>query len=73
MKTRVLGLLLALSLGASGEDYQQAVDRFSKDIRVHPKAWQSYRGRAQGYLGLSKPQEALTDLTMALTLRPRHA
>ena len=56
MKKCMFSLILALSLAVGAENYQQAADRFTRDMFARPKAWESYRGRAQAYLGLGRPR-----------------
>lgn len=73
LKKCLFGLLWALSLAASGENHMQAAHRLTEDIRSYPKAWHPYRERAQAFLALGWPQAALSDLTVALQLRPGNA
>jgi tetratricopeptide (TPR) repeat protein len=53
------------------EDFQGAVEEFSKAAQAEPKNIEAWFGRAQAYLRLEKHKEAVADLDRALSIEPK--
>ena len=54
----------------AGGEYREAVECFSRAIRLHPDVSAGYRYRAKAYLELGDRVSALNDLDHAIRLKP---
>src|SRR5580658_2158543 len=54
-------------------DYQEAVECFSRAIRLRPNVSDAYRFRAYAYLEMGDRVQALNDLDQAIRLKPDDA
>ncbi|MBD3293404.1 MAG: tetratricopeptide repeat protein [Armatimonadia bacterium] len=53
-------------------DYEDALARYNAAIEVNPDYAEAYRGRAETYMAMDQPAEAIDDLRTAMELDPRN-